>query len=207
MLQVVKKKCVRCKQDKLLNEFNKSSSTKDKLQPYCRECQHNSQVERNKKIKLKKRNTKLKRLSHYHLTKGLSYRFKNSKNKSSERNIIIYKCLDCGKEVEATLDLAWQYRFKCKDCNSKGTTHSLFLTKEQEKQNKKNNNIYDKLNKEHSCVCCSNKKENEEYTSTKFNSASIEEQVKIMIVPIPQYIEEPKKEKTSFFAWIKKLFR
>lgn len=152
------KKCSKCDELKPETEFYKNSSTKDGLQPCCKTCQNEYNKVYQAKKRLQKRNTQLKRFSHYHLHKGLKYRIIGKQKKGETRKEVEYYCLDCGKLVRSTVDLAWVYKFKCDDCRLKGATKPLFLTKSQEQKENKNKNLYTKLN---NCTgdCCNDKKE------------------------------------------------
>lgn len=106
--------------------------------------------------KSQKRNTQLKRFSTYHLKYGLEYKFKGRQKKGANRQVVVYKCLDCGKQVESTLDLAWAYKFRCNDCRLKGVSKPLFYTEDTQKKEVKNNALYNKLNTNSvkKCVHC-----------------------------------------------------
>ena len=197
------KVCTHCGIEKSTTEFSRCKDTKDGLQYWCKECQAEANKERTKKIKLQKRNTKLKRLSTYHINQGLQYKFKEPQKKNSNRQVIVYRCLSCNKEVESTLDLAWEYRFNCKDCNSKGKTKPLFVTEKQLQKQENDSKVYKELNKEHTCNCYFDKKEE---NKTGFVQYQPDEHIKIVVVPIPQYIDKPVEEKKGLFNWFKKLF-
>lgn len=214
MLLKATKVCRRCKQEKFISEFGKSINRKDGLQHWCKDCLKEANKKRYDKIRRQKRNTKLKRLSYYHLTKGLQYRFKDPMNKNSIRDVVIYKCLECGKEVESTLESAWKHRFKCEQCVSKVTTTPLFEQKNTKavKQEKK----YDKLNS-HKCSCkdCKdNSKGIDNLTLTtddwlnyirELNNNECHQTIKIVYIPVKEEKQESPKQ-SRFIKWLKKLF-
>lgn len=212
------KVCTKCKKEKLVSEFHKKSDTNDGLQFWCKQCQSEANKESQKKKRLQKRNTQLKRFSQYHLNKGLQYKIKGPRTKNSNRQEVVYKCLDCGEEVNSTLDLAWAYKFKCKECFKKGTSTPLFEHKNSNviKQDK----LYNKLNN-HKCSCGSHtcKKESNIEDSNDYikelkessNKYPIQwETVKVIYIPVKECsdpIEEvPHKKENRFIKWFKKLF-
>lgn len=214
MLLKTTKVCSKCHESKFLSDFYKKSGTKDGLQCWCKDCQNESNKKTQNKKKLQKRNTQLKRFSQYHLTKGLQYKIKGPRTKNSNRQEVVYKCLDCGKEVNSTLDLAWAYKFKCKECFKKGTSTPLFEQKNTKavKQEKK----YDKLNS-HKCSCkdCNdNSKDigNPALTTNawlnyirELNNNECHQTVKIVYIPVKEEKQESPKQ-NRFIKWLKKLF-
>lgn len=230
------KRCSKCGEIKFDEEFYKSSSTSDGLQPWCKVCQNESSKKSQLKKKLQKRNTQLKRFSDYHLRKGLKYKLLGPQKKGSNRQLVEYECLDCGKKVESTLELAWAYKFKCDDCRLKGVAKPLFLTKSQEQKEEKNQKLYNKLNDcKSSCnnevKCKSEENCNCEQNSCKGlvfdNLAEVLkalhakeepedipniEHVKVIVIekPVIQNIPVTNtlvKEKKGFFTWLKNLFK
>lgn len=211
------KVCTKCKQEKLVSDFYKKSNTEDGLQYWCKECQNESNKKTHQKKKLQKRNTQLKRFSQYHLHKGLQYKLKGPRTKNSNRQEVVYNCLDCGKEVDSTLELAWAYRFKCDDCRLKGTSLPLFESKKQQEVNNKNSKLYKKLN-EHKCSC-HNCKETHPEENTELNNLyewirqqdhtnikSRTETVKVIYIPVVKQSAEQPKAENRFIKWLKKLF-
>lgn len=225
------KRCSKCSEIKFEEEFYKSSSTKDGLQPWCKVCQNESAKKSQLKKKLQKRNTQLKRFSDYHLRKGLNYKLLGPQKKGSNRQLVEYECLDCGKKVESTLELAWAYKFKCDDCRLKGATKPLFLTRSQEQKEEKNQKLYNKLNSSKSCdnkIQCESEKschckqepskgvtfDNLEEAFKALNIKQVPEHLihskqyivveKPVFKPVPVFYEV---EKKGLFTWFKNLFK
>lgn len=214
------KVCSRCNRLKSLYDFYKCKDAKDGLQPWCKDCQ--KEYDRNKRIsksnqqkQINKDNrvAELKRLSQYHLNYGLDYEFIGKKTRNKIRNKIVYKCLTCGKIVKSDLQTAWSYRFNCEDCakNIPGLP-----TEEIRKPSNFTPKVIQlkstKYNKQ--CVCdndsCNTCESHNNETSIALKSPkqkSLEEYIKVIIVPVPQYIEKPQpKNKLTIFEKIKKIF-
>jgi len=141
----VNKRCKKCDILLPIKFFYKSNKNSDGYQNWCKTCQSEYNKMRLKKkskevvkkpikdqlqlplvktVKVKtpeqlaktERATKLKRLSTYHIHYGLEYEIVGKLKKHSNRDIIKFKCLTCGKSVTQDMDMAWAYRFNCKDC-------------------------------------------------------------------------------------------
>lgn len=106
------KLCKRCGEVKHSSDFYKNKHNKDGLQVWCKECQLKATRIVSKRHKARKRNTELKRLSLYKITKGLNYKL----NRGS--NTVTYNCLDCGEEVTNSLSKAWKNKYKCDECTN-----------------------------------------------------------------------------------------
>ena len=192
------KLCTKCGQEKFLTEFYKKTKSKDGLQQWCKDCQNQSTEQARQKRKLQKRNTQLKRFSQYHLNKGLDYRIKGRRTKNSNRQEVVYKCLECGEQVDSTLDLAWAYKFLCKKCATKGVTMPLFGNKVPLMMSKKSL----KSNKQpthHYCAC--NKEQMPEPIQETIQNSGKNEIIKVIVVPIQQPQQEGR-----FTKWLKGLF-
>ena len=126
------KMCKHC--NELLTEecFYKREKSLDGLQDWCKKCQAESNQNRVRKIKLQKRNTKLKRLSTMHLNYGFKYHLK-----SPGSEIVVYTCLDCGRTAEENLDTVWLFRGKCKHCANKNAPKPLFTVKSEHSSEEK----------------------------------------------------------------------
>ena len=191
------KVCTHCKKQLPVTEFYVDRHSKDGLQNWCKSCKNESNRKNQIKIKNQKRNTELKRLSHYHLKHGLEYELKGDKLHKGLRKYVVYKCLDCGKEVESKVTTAWEHKFKCDDCLEKSLAN-----KPQKRAYRKKNVI---------------KTRQEPYEIPHFNVDklnNVEQKpirrryyrendpiIKVIVVPVPQ----PQTE-NRFTKWLKGLF-
>jgi len=141
----ISKRCKKCDTLLPIKFFYKSNKSSDGYQNWCKTCQGEYNKMRLKKkskkvvkkpiksqlqlplvktVKVKtpeqiaktERATKLKRLSTYHIHYGLEYEIVGKWKKHSNREVIKFKCLTCGKTVVQDMDTAWAYRFNCKEC-------------------------------------------------------------------------------------------
>lgn len=121
-VNAVNKRCQKCKKLLPVAFFSKKTKSADGLQAWCKDCQkENSQV--NSVLRKKrKHNNELTILSYYHRKHGLEYRFLESKKKKGYRKYIVYKCLDCGEEVESSIKAAIANKFICGHCDENKNT-------------------------------------------------------------------------------------
>lgn len=180
---ITKKVCKRCNKNLDKTEFYAKAKSSDGLQDWCKKCQNNYNSKRVEKVQQRKHWADLKRLSTYHLTHGLEYKFANPKKNGESRKMIIYKCLKCGHEVKSTIQTAWEKHFICNKCSNELLTDKVI----QKTKRVKVDSIDD--------ICTCNKPIQEQ---------PLRKNPKVIIVQVPVYKE---RKPSKLLTWFKNLFK
>lgn len=150
----INKKCPRC--GKMLPSafFSKKTKSKDGLQDYCKSCLSKMLKQSRKNKKKRLHNNELAVLSYNAKKNGLQYHFIEQKKKNGYRKNIIYKCLDCEREVQSSISEAIKNKFKCSNCLSLDNENKIL-----KKQYEYNKNLLDNCDNHceyDSCNCHQN---------------------------------------------------
>lgn len=212
------KMCKKCKRSLPIYEFNKRAKSKDGLQEWCKSCQYESYLRRNRALKMRKANNNFSMLSYYKSHYGLKYWFLDKKQKGQNRNKIEYQCLKCGKTIISSISEAVKNKFICSKCSCNNT-------------NIEHNEIEKQINKPCNCENHSNHYELSGYNDigTLLNELMNKDEqemireynnrkhvVKVLIIPVHQpqkqqvlfskTVVRPPKKQNRFVRWMKNLF-